>query len=259
MKYNFYTLLDLEKSDNPTPTIIKKAYKRLALKWHPDRHLTKNKKLIAEEKFKQIAEAYEVLSDIEKKKKYDYLGDDGYKSIDVDNMMPNDSMNDINNFFFQFNYINQPQKLKKITSNLVITLQDICNGLKKKIRITHTTNQIETFTINISPGFNKGLLKYNSNISEGVTFIIQQKRHKYFKRNNNDLLYICELSHEQLDKNLKITLELPVKINNIYEKIVISTKNKFLQNGSKIMFKNKGVPIYNSDARGDLLVYFKII
>ena len=60
------------------------------------------------------------------------------------------------------------------------------------------------------------------------------------------LYNICELSYEQLDKNLKITLELPVKINNIYEKIVVSTKNK-------------GVPIYNSDTRGDLLVYFKII
>jgi curved DNA-binding protein len=53
---------------------IKKAYRRLALEWHPDRH-PEGKKAAAEIKFKQIGEAYEVLSDPEKRAKYDRFGE----------------------------------------------------------------------------------------------------------------------------------------------------------------------------------------
>jgi curved DNA-binding protein CbpA len=53
---------------------IKKAFRKLALKWHPDRH--KDEKAAAEEEFKKVSEAYEVLSDPEKRKKYDRFGKD---------------------------------------------------------------------------------------------------------------------------------------------------------------------------------------
>lgn len=53
---------------------IKAAYRKLARQWHPDVHSTKKKE--AEEKFKEISEAYEVLSDPEKRKTYDTLGPD---------------------------------------------------------------------------------------------------------------------------------------------------------------------------------------
>jgi len=52
---------------------IKKAYRKLALEWHPDRHKGEDREH-AEERFKQIAEAYEVLSDEEKRKRYDEFG-----------------------------------------------------------------------------------------------------------------------------------------------------------------------------------------
>lgn len=52
---------------------IKKAYRRLALQWHPDRHPAERREA-AEAKFKRISEAYEVLSDPEKRKRYDELG-----------------------------------------------------------------------------------------------------------------------------------------------------------------------------------------
>src|ERR1700688_466548 len=53
---------------------IKSAYRKLARKWHPDANLDKPKE--AEEKFKEIQEEYEVLSDPEKRQKYDVLGSD---------------------------------------------------------------------------------------------------------------------------------------------------------------------------------------
>jgi len=52
---------------------IKRAYRKLALKWHPDRH-KEGEKAAAEAKFKQISEAYEVLSDASKRSRYDQLG-----------------------------------------------------------------------------------------------------------------------------------------------------------------------------------------
>src|SRR5204862_6379496 len=56
---------------------IKRAYRRLAKKFHPD--LNKDNPKAAEEKFKQLSEAYEVLADPEKRKIYDQFGADGLK------------------------------------------------------------------------------------------------------------------------------------------------------------------------------------
>jgi DnaJ-class molecular chaperone len=67
---DYYTVLGVPKS--AAEKDIKSAYRKLARKWHPDAN-PKNAKA-AEEKFKEIAEAYEVLGDPEKRKKYDVLG-----------------------------------------------------------------------------------------------------------------------------------------------------------------------------------------
>ena len=69
---NYYEVLGVPK--DAAEKDIKSAYRRLARKWHPDAN--PNDQKAAEEKFKEIAEAYEVLSDSEKRKKYDVLGND---------------------------------------------------------------------------------------------------------------------------------------------------------------------------------------
>lgn len=73
---DYYKLLGVERT--ATDRQIKKAFRKLALKYHPD----KNKKPGAEEKFKQIAQAYEVLSDSEKRKQYDSFGSSAFKGGD---------------------------------------------------------------------------------------------------------------------------------------------------------------------------------
>lgn len=71
MGKDYYKILGIAKGASDDD--IKKAYRKQALKWHPD----KNKAANAEEKFKEVAEAYEVLSDPKKREIYDQYGEEG--------------------------------------------------------------------------------------------------------------------------------------------------------------------------------------
>lgn len=73
MKFqDYYKVLGVSRDADATA--IKKAYRKLALKWHPDHHKGEGEEE-AEARFKQVSEAYEVLSDEEKRKKYDRFGE----------------------------------------------------------------------------------------------------------------------------------------------------------------------------------------
>lgn len=74
-KRDYYEILDVNR--NASQEEIKKAYRKLAMKYHPDRNPGDKS---SEEKFKEISEAYEVLSDPEKRQRYDQFGHDGIKS-----------------------------------------------------------------------------------------------------------------------------------------------------------------------------------
>lgn len=76
MGKDYYAILGLGK--NASETDIRKAYKKMALKWHPDRNT--GNKVESEAKFKDVNEAYEVLSDPQKKTIYDQYGEEGLKA-----------------------------------------------------------------------------------------------------------------------------------------------------------------------------------
>eukprot|EP00591_Stephanopyxis_turris_P001226 CAMPEP_0195524076 /NCGR_PEP_ID=MMETSP0794_2-20130614/23725_1 /TAXON_ID=515487 /ORGANISM="Stephanopyxis turris, Strain CCMP 815" /LENGTH=362 /DNA_ID=CAMNT_0040654225 /DNA_START=78 /DNA_END=1166 /DNA_ORIENTATION=+ len=80
MARDYYEILGVPKDAKDDE--LKKAYKKMAVKWHPDKHASKSEseKKEAEEKFKQMAEAFDVLSDSEKRAVYDRYGEEGLKA-----------------------------------------------------------------------------------------------------------------------------------------------------------------------------------
>src|SRR5437016_288435 len=70
---DFYQILGVAKTSSPEE--LKKAYRKLALEYHPDRNKTKD----AEDKFKEINRAYEVLSDPQKRQQYDQFGTSAFE------------------------------------------------------------------------------------------------------------------------------------------------------------------------------------
>src|SRR3972149_59036 len=78
-KRDYYEVLGGGK--NASPEEVKRAYRRMAIKHHPDKNPDNKKE--AEAKFKECAEAYEVLSDPEKRQRYDQFGHDGLRGVGV--------------------------------------------------------------------------------------------------------------------------------------------------------------------------------
>ena len=75
MKEDYYETLGISKSASASE--IKKAYRKMAIKYHPDKNPDNN---AAEEKFKKAAEAYEILSSSDKKAKYDQYGHQAFQN-----------------------------------------------------------------------------------------------------------------------------------------------------------------------------------
>jgi len=104
-KRDYYDILGVDKSASDDE--LKKAYRKLARQHHPDLHTDANQKKVAEEKFKEINEAYEVLSDQEKRKRYDMFGHagaqqgpGGFEGFDFNRGGFGDVFNDIFEDFF---------------------------------------------------------------------------------------------------------------------------------------------------------------
>lgn len=157
-KRDYYEVLGVNKSS--TPDEIKSAYRKAALKWHPDKWVngTDEEKKTAEEKFKEASEAYSVLSDPDKKARYDrygFTGMDGgsagaggfsgFGDFDL-----NDILNSVFGRGFDFGGFSSfggfgggssrggsiKQRGSNIRVKVKLNLQEIAHGVKKKIKVT---------------------------------------------------------------------------------------------------------------------------
>ncbi len=116
MEQNYYDILEVSK--NASPEIIEKAYKTLVKKYHPDLQQDENKNKY-EEKIKKINEAYDILSDPEKRKKYDLNLKNTEISINDYNSLYQENINLKNNLNIlkeKLNYLNNIQNNYEINN-----------------------------------------------------------------------------------------------------------------------------------------------
>ncbi|MGE4318120.1 MAG: molecular chaperone DnaJ [Deferribacterales bacterium] len=154
MAGDYYSILGVAKT--ATEDEIKKAYRKLARKYHPDVNPGDKS---AEDKFKEISEAYGVLSDAEKRKQYDSLGHDAFKSgghgydfsganfDDIKNHFSGFNMNDIFGDMFGGGFgggsrrnRNAPRRGEDINYTIQIPFKDAIFGNEYEITLNHTEN-----------------------------------------------------------------------------------------------------------------------
>ncbi len=144
-KKDYYEILGVNK--DATKEEIKKAYKKLALKYHPDVSKDKN----SEEKFKEISEAYAVLSDDNKRQQYDRFGHEGFdqrfsqedifRGFDFESILREFGFGGFGSSIFEsFFGGRRTRKGRDLQYDIDIDFKDAVFGTKKKIRIYKHVN-----------------------------------------------------------------------------------------------------------------------
>jgi len=269
---DYYKILELPKTASEAD--IKSAYRKLARKYHPD--LNPNNKE-AEKKFKEINEANEVLSDPEKRKKYDAYGKD-WKHADAfeeakrqqrqsqhasGQQYSGEYGNDFSDFFEsmfggQAGSRSRQTKFRgqDLNAELHLTLNDVykphqqtLNVNGKNIRLSFPAGIENGQTIKVgghgAPGVNGG-----PNGDLYITFQIENTTK--FKRNGSDL-------HTSVDVDLYTALlggELLVETFDGKVKLKVAPET---QSGTVVKLKGKGFPVYKKENHfGDLYITFKV-
>lgn len=277
---DYYKILELQKS--ATPDDIKKAYRKLARKYHPDTNPNNEE---AKKKFQQINEANEVLGDPEKRKKYDEYGEN-WKHADQFEQSRQQQRNqrthggfsggrnysdsfggdDFSDFFSSM-FGNMggrsrtggrtaKHKGQDYTAEINITLADAykthyqtINVNGKKLRITVPAGiadeQVIKLTGQGAPSANGGV---NGDLY--ITFKIADNSH--FKRVGNDLFSTVDLDLYTAILGGEIT------IDTLDGKVKLKIKPE-TQNGTKVRLKGKGFPVYKKEGEaGDFMVTYAI-
>ena len=271
---DYYKLLGIDKT--ATSKDIKSAYRKLARKFHPD--LNPNDK-DAKRKFQQINEANEVLSDPEKRKKYDKYGKDWQHSDQFEKQKQyqqqtsdsrgtrynqSQSESDFSDFFesmFGRGASGSRTRQAKyrgedFTTELQLELIDAFKTHKQtlsingeKIRITVPAGIENGQTIKIPGHGGKGI---NGGPDGDLYITFSIANHPGIKRLGNDLfttvdldLFLAVLGGEKTIDTLNGKVKLKIKPET--------------QNGSKVKLKNKGFPVYKNEGQfGDLYVTYLI-
>ncbi len=255
---NYYDILGVSKTAEEND--IKKAYKRLAIKYHPDRN--KGDK-VSEEKFKEVKEAYEILSDRKKRDMYDQYGHSAFTQSGYSDTSDFSSSSDFSDVFGDiFGDIFSSQKKKKYTKgsdilyNMELNLEEVAKGISKEFKI----NVIHKCSVCYGSGCKPGTKRKLCNTCRGTGnlktrqgfFTIQQTCPTCNGEGNliGDICYICRGSGTE--RSIKsIFVKIPAGINN-NDRIRLSGKGNYSINSSipgdlYINIKIKKHPIFNRE------------
>lgn len=274
MEYvDYYKVLGLDKNSGESD--IKKAYRKLARKYHPD--LNPNDKE-ANKKFQQINEANEVLSDPEKRQKYDKYGKDWQHAEEFEKARQSQSGQQYSSSDYGFSGGQGEADFSEFFSSMFggsagggrqakFRGEDYHAELHLSLADAYTTHP-QTLTVNgkkiritIPAGVENGqVIKLKGHGGEGInggpagdlyiTFVIEE--HPVFKRSGNDLYTTVEIDLYTAVLGGEVTLEtLSGKV-----KLKVSPET---QNGTKIRLKGKGYPVYKNEGQfGDLYITYSV-
>ncbi|MFH1480929.1 MAG: DnaJ C-terminal domain-containing protein [Pseudomonadota bacterium] len=278
---DYYKILGVSKSASPGE--IKKAYRKLAMKYHPDQN--KGDKT-AEERFKEINEAYAVLSNPEKRKQYDMFGAEGFQQrFSQEDIFRDFDFSTIfkefgfstggrgQNIFGQFfggpsfrtshgGFGREPQGVKgqDLTYELPITLEEAFSPTEKIISFRGGAGQ-EKISIKIPSGITTGKRlrvpgrghpgHYGG--PKGDLYVqIKVLDHLLFKREGDDLT---------LTQTIKISeavLGTELEVPTIDKKVLRLKIPPGTQNNAKFRLKGYGIPHLGGSGRGDAYVRVSI-
>lgn len=263
---DLYNILGV--SDSATDDEIKKAFRALALKYHPDR----NPGTDGEEKFKEINEAYSILSDQQKRQQYDQQKKFGHGGAGTHfefrtNFHGANGLNDIFENFFKgggFGPFAQQRPTRNPDTNvqLTITLEDAFKGTSVPVQWTDSSGQSINLNVNIPEGIENGArIRYpgngsrnNANLPPGdLNIIVLIEQHPRFERQGPHLITTLEINLWESLVGVEKTLQT---IENTQVKVTVpalSTDQLVLR------LPNKGMKIRaGTNSRGDLLVRLRI-
>jgi curved DNA-binding protein len=286
----YYQILGLAKSASTDE--IKKAYRKLALKYHPDKNQG-NKD--AEEKFKEISEAYAVLSDPEKRKQYDTYGSAGFRQrYSQEDIFRNFDLNDIlrqfgfgggfrstgdfrsagpssfGSFFSQAGAQRggcgnsgcgpQPSKGNDLTYEMTVTLEEVLHGAEKAISLRQN-GQTQNVSVRIPKGIEdgkrlrlsgKGAPSSSGGPSGDLYLKVHVAEHPVFQRVEDDLVVEHRIPFS--DACLGVAIEVATLDGKKFNVKVPPG----VQQEAKLRIKGHGLPAGPMGQRGDLLVKIAI-
>ncbi len=261
---NYYKILDLETS-HVSIDEIKSAYRQAAKKYHPDLNVGDS---LAEEKIKDINEAYKVLSVPSSKRKYDRMwnskfgkGKKAFTSKSQKGVILDMFLGNIDN-------IEKAEQVKKdnpvkgenIETKINVSIYDAFYGLDKQIVLKTIEGDTKSYTVKIPKGIRSG---------EKVRLIGQGKPGKNGGKNGDLLIQIniendskFRLTGSEINTDLLLTpWEAALGVRTSVKSIDDETKvyvPEGVQSGEKIRIPNKGYYINKTD-RGDLVAEVKVV